>query len=378
MDNFTHIERIASLLAKRRMDSLSEDEQFELAQWQDQSPENRAMAEKWLMDGDLSADFYEFANTHTAAPLHNMQRKVTMRSGRNRRIYMGASVAAILLLFIGIRYVPNMLHQSPVDTISVIAAADPVLYFDDGGQMALKGTAITVKEGAITVTNEEGEVELLTENKEIQYATIHIPKGYMYEVILEDGTHIWLNADSKLRYPLSFTGTKREVTLWGEAYFKVTHDALHPFRIEAGRHHVEVLGTEFNIYAYEDDLTVRTTLVAGSIAVETENDRLLLHPGEQILLSNEGALVCKVNISNIASWRENMFVMEGRTLDEIMTSLARWYDFKVEYVDAEIRNTVFNGIVPRYEEFGRILNLLERTDEVRFTVKGNTVTVKQK
>ncbi len=218
------------------------------------------------------------------------------------------------------------------------------------------------------------------ENKnEWGYNTLEVPRGAEYELILADGTHVWLNADTRLRYPTRFNSGERRVYLEGEAYFQVAKDTVRPFRVESGVQVVEVSGTQFNVYAYGQEELIYTTLVEGRVAVtaSASGRRVRLLPGQQALLDRqEGEItVREVNIRQVTDWKNGMFVFDDLSLEAILRKVARWYDVVVFYRNQKARSMVFKGNLPRYGELAELLKVLESSSEVHFSLKGNVLIV---
>ena len=217
----------------------------------------------------------------------------------------------------------------------------------------------------------EKAIEGVRENR------LEVPVGGEYRLTLSDGTRVWLNADSKLKYPVTFGNDIREVELEGEGYFKVTKDERKPFRVVVKKQTVEVLGTEFNVDAYPGEKNIYTTLVSGKVKVDADGQTVILDPGMQSVVNDEKMYTRKVNVAEVISWRNGMFVLENHTLEEIMSKLARWYDFTVFYQNASLKEAPFKGKIPRYASFESVLDILEKTGEVKFNVKNQSVTVYQ-
>lgn len=201
-------------------------------------------------------------------------------------------------------------------------------------------------------------------------------KGETYQVILPDGTMIWLNSASSLTYPSSFDQMKqRKVKLKGEAYFEVAKDKTHPFVVETDGQRVEVLGTHFNINSYVDEPAVKTTLVEGSVKIVQHNGSSeILKPGQQASLSAAGINVATVDTYLAVAWKNNNFVFEHDDIQFIMRMVARWYNVDVSY-QGDIPEEKFSGGVPRFENVSNILRILEGTGKVSFKVKDRTIVV---
>jgi ferric-dicitrate binding protein FerR (iron transport regulator) len=201
-----------------------------------------------------------------------------------------------------------------------------------------------------------------------QQMILHTPKGGTYQVVLPDGTKVWLNAASTLTFPATFTDLKeRKVALNGEAYFEVAANVKQPFRVETTAQLVEVLGTHFNINAYESETIAKTTLLQGSIRV----GKLLLKPGEQ---AAGAAKVTDINMDEIMGWKNGYFVFENEQLPSIMRKISRWYDVEIVF-KGEMPVDEFGGRVTRFVNLSQVLKKLELTNKVHFKIEGKTVIV---
>lgn len=205
---------------------------------------------------------------------------------------------------------------------------------------------------------------------------LSVPRGGEFETVLEDGTRVWLNADSKLRYPSFFDGGRREVELEGEAYFDVARDTTRPFIVRTGQSVIQVFGTEFNVKAYPDEREERTTLVEGSVGLRHAGKVYMLRPNDQAVVE-EGREVrlTRVDARKEGLWRTGMFVFERETLESLMGELARWYNVTVFYTNERLKTLHFSGELDRYEDIGRILHMVGLTTDVTFSLQGRTVIV---
>ena len=191
---------------------------------------------------------------------------------------------------------------------------------------------------------------------------------------------MWRIAEAQRIYPENFTGSERRVTVKGEAYFKVAKDSLRPFYVESDNMQVRVYGTEFNINAYNEENCIYTTLVSGSIALRPLNAthaELVLTPGHQavFLTSARSPRVRPVDTRAVTSWHDGRFSFEELTLQQIMTTLSRWYNFDFRFADERLASTVFKGSAPRYAELAEVLSILEKSGGITFRVEGKTIVV---
>lgn len=210
------------------------------------------------------------------------------------------------------------------------------------------------------------------------FNTLVIPVGGLYELELSDGTRVWLNSVSQLRYPVQFTGKERKVYLSGEAYFDVKTDSLRPFVVESEGMDVRVYGTEFNVTAYQDE-KLRTTLVQGKVGIKVDGEKeLLLRPGQmaEYDAQTKHLEVQEVNTYLYTAWIEGTFAFKDETIEEIMGRLSRWYDLNVFYANEEVKKQLYDGIIPQVKDFEDVLRMIEGTATIHFEIKGNTVIVR--
>ena len=229
-----------------------------------------------------------------------------------------------------------------------------------------------------TIEKSNGLLSYSTENNktsEMIFNTISTPNGGQYQLILSDGTKVWLNAASSLKYPISFQGTERKVELTGEAYFEVAPDKSKPFRVASNDQEVLVLGTHFNINAYGNEESSQTTLLEGSVKVTIHQNARLLKPGQQarVFPSNEIKIVNDVETDAVIAWKNEKFQFVKADIRTVMRQIERWYDVTVEY-QADI-STHFGGSISRNVNLEQVLTILQQTDKVRFEVKGKKIIV---
>src|SRR5690606_19611565 len=251
-----------------------------------------------------------------------------------------------------------------------------ILTLADGSVIDLteRATGEIASQGGMVVTKtEDGQLVYHLENEglnsEIAYNSIATPRGGQFAVVLPDGSRVWLNADSKLKYPTSFKGDSRTVELIGEGYFEVERDEKRPFKIKSNDQVVTVLGTKFNINSYEDEGYMRTTLLEGSVQVEKGQQALILKPGEQARVK-ESIQVAKVNTLHSVAWKNGDFIFRNESIRDIMRQVSRWYDVEIEYQGGN-ESLRFGGIVSRAKDLSAVLTMLEKTGQVKFEVLMN-------
>lgn len=209
-----------------------------------------------------------------------------------------------------------------------------------------------------------------------EYNTTETPRGGQYQLGLADGTKVWLNASSSLKYPTHFTGKERQVELTGEAYFEVTHHASMPFKVKTTKAIVTVLGTHFNVNAYHDEPSVRTTLLEGKVRVNalSSNASGILKPGEQATLTGDQIQITPGDTEAATAWKNGYFRFRGEHIASIMRKLSRWYNIDVQYTTT-ISDEGYYGTISRFKNIKQVLAVLSETGSVHFKVDGRRVTV---
>lgn len=265
------------------------------------------------------------------------------------------------------------------------------LILSNGKKVSLDDILLNMKEANDEVIIENKErtlnytsVKNKTENQSLVFNELLIGKGEEYQLVLSDGTRVWLNSETRLKFPVQFSKNRREVILEGEAFFEVTKNANAPFIVKTGPMDIEVLGTSFNVSAYKDEASIQTTLVEGKVKVSSNIGQSLeqvLKPNEQAVFSksNNQFEIIEVNAALYSCWREGIFVFNEENLDDILKKLSRWYDINVFFQSEEVRAYQFSGKLPRFKNCNELLEMIEKTTDVRFTMKENrTVIVNKK
>lgn len=303
---------------------------------------------------------------------------------RSKRNWLRMAAAAAVLTAVAITawyYWPVRSGRMPVvKTEDVRPGGNKAqLTLADGSVVALDSNSTqTMQQGAVAVKKQGGQLVYSATQHITQpvYNTLRTPRGGQFKVQLPDGTQVWLNAASSLRYPTAFTGTDREVQVSGEAFFEVAKDAAHPFRVTVNKQHtIVVLGTSFNVNAYEDETLAKTTLLDGAVKVMFNSGTLQevqLQPGQQAQVSSTEAtmqLVKNVNLEQEMAWRSNAFSFEGQTLEEIMKQISRWYDIEVVF-RGKVTGISFGGGMSRDVSLKEVLDFL-RDSRVHYTLESN-------
>lgn len=262
-----------------------------------------------------------------------------------------------------------------------------VLKLADGSEISLtdaENGTLSHQSGITITKTADGQVVYsaaavkMNSTNQINYNVISTPRGGQYQINLPDGTRVWMNAASSLKFPQAFTGLKeRSVELTGEAYFEVAKNKQQPFKVHTGltsgerKQTIEVLGTHFNVNAYADEHTTRTTLLEGSIRL---NNETTLHPGEQAALSGRRISVTRIDTEEAVAWKNGYFLLNNEDIYSIMRKISRWYNVEVVY-SGKITDNTFIGTVSRSGNISEVLDILELTGTVHFKIEGRRITV---
>lgn len=318
-----------------------------------------------------------------------------MNNKASRKRYLHYWMAAAVLLLVGVVAILKQDHKSknhvtPIALLQDKQAIKPgrskaIIQLEDGSSIdleSLPADSVLHLDGYAIVKNEEGQLSYILQeewgNMPV-YNTIVTPKGGEYRLNLPDGTQIWVNASSKVKYPLNFAEFSRELELDGEAYFDVKNKAVGknklPFIVYSGKQKLEVLGTVFNVNNYNGN--VQTTLLEGSVKLSFNGrENYFLKPDEQANYHEENNTVQidKVDPFFTIAWKNEKFAFENASIYKVMESIGRWYDVEVIY-EGDLSAVVFNGTISRYEDFNKLLNLIELTGQIKFEVSGRRVVV---
>jgi transmembrane sensor len=316
------------------------------------------------------------------------ERKVVVLS--HKRMLWRWSAAASLLILISISAIiwtssntqKTELIASASSTTDVAAGKEgAILTLDDGRTIVLDslGNQLLTTENGTTITLRNGQLIYKATNtapETVSYNTMTTPRGRQFQLVLPDGSKVWLNAASSIRYPTVFTNKERKVEITGEAYFEVAHNRTAPFLVKMNNEtEVEVLGTQFNINSYDNEESINTTLLEGSVKVTNNEGTTVLKPGQQAKItgSKKIQVLTEVNLEKVMAWKNGVFNFQDATLQEVMRQLERWYDIEV----------VYEGKIPKLEFFGKmgkdlsLANVLRGLEmsEVSFRIEGRKLIV---
>ena len=257
-----------------------------------------------------------------------------------------------------------------------------VLTLSTGAQVELAGRVAAMSEQGAEISNSTDNELIYKQVGDVApveevYNTISIPRGGEYKLVLADGTTVWLNSDSDIRFPVTFSGDKRQVELRGEAYFEVAKNVEKPFIVKINDYDIRVTGTQFNVRNYPGE-RVTTTLVEGSVQLERGKDVQKMYPGQQALLVDGQLVMKEVDVTDVIGWREGTFSFKEVRLEDIINELARWYDFDVYYQNVEVKNYHFTAWFRRNVSIEEVIEVLEKTKKIKMKLDGKTLIVQKK
>jgi transmembrane sensor len=260
-----------------------------------------------------------------------------------------------------------------------------ILTLANGQQITLSGKGngkLAVQGKTVITKTADGKVvyKTLSSNTPVAtlFNTITTPRGGQYHLIMADGTNVWLNAASSIKYPVAFAVKYRQVEITGEAYFEVAHNPAWPFKVTGGGQTIAVLGTRFDVSTYPENETVRTTLLEGSVKINAGLNNAMIKPGQQAILRKNAFQIMPVDTDEAIAWKEGMFKFNNTPLEMIMQQVSRWYDVDIAYQDESLKTKTFFAVTTRFEKVSQLLNDLEQTGNVKFEIKGKKITVLDK
>jgi len=320
-------------------------------------------------------------------------RKLEQDLFKTRKIRVWPRIAAAAVILIGISIGFYFYSQNPTDVVLAGNSIKPgknsaTLTLSNGKRIKLDAAADgkLIGEPGISISKTaDGKLvynlsETVSQNGKPQQNTLETFNGEQYQVMLPDGSHVWLNAASTLKYPLAFSARERLVELSGEAYFEVAHNPEKPFRVKTAQQQIEVLGTHFNINAYKDDALSRTTLLSGRVKVTTPalarngNGEILLSPGQQTILMGNKISLEQADLEAAVAWKNGYFMFKSENIRSVMKKVSRWYNVEIIY-QGDVPDDKFGGVVSRFSNVAQVLKKLELTDKVHFKIEGRRIIV---
>lgn len=377
---------IARLIAEELTGTIDEKDRLVLARWLDEDERHR----------EEYADILESLKTGNEAWKDQERGRQLMESRwgavkshtvqKTGRWITWSKYAAVIVLFvsIGIFWLVNEEKQEVENgTVAQIehGSMKAQLVLANGKKVDLRpetslqleevgGTRILTSDNRIKYS---GKDSLAGQSAEVKYNTLIVPRGGEFSLELADGTRVWLNAESRLRYPVAFTGKERKVEMEGEVYFEVAKNKEKPFIVTVNGVDIRVLGTSFNVSAYQEEVV--TTLVEGKVQLKKGNEQVILSPNQQAIWSDDEFRVKQVDARNYVLWKEGIFYFEDVDLETILDDMARWYNVNVFYMNPALKEMKFSVEIRRYGDINEILRRIGQTKRVKFEIKDRTINV---
>ena len=390
-------QQIVALLHKLISDiALDGSERKELDNWLAQSPHNRAVYKEILSKEKLEEDIREMLLYNSQDLWNKIEERTKGKLvpiSASRKWWWPAAAAVLLISFSVAAYFILFNHKGKQDmattestaqrfkndvapgsekaTLTLADGTKIILDNTSNGTIATQGNAVVIKEDGLLAYN----VDQAKSQNKIIYNNLTTGRSEEYKsLVLADGTKVWLNSVSSIVFPTSFTGPERTVEITGEAYFEVAKNISKPFKVKANGVEIEVLGTHFNVNAYDDENIIATTLLEGSVKITQGTATAILKPGQQAQADkNNNVKVINANIDEATAWKNGMFSFHDATIDVIMRQLVRWYDIDVVYENKVSKH--FNATIARTVQLSELLKLLELTEEVKFRIDGKKITI---
>lgn len=386
-----NISRLQYLFEKYFDKTISSDERVELADLLNAETNRKEMmnlfSEIWQKyDGDGKIIAAEKSDEMLGHIIGATTATAMVAPVRKLKWWRIAAAAAILVFLVGgYLLVTNKRNAEPVIVNNLENDVSPGLYkakltLADGSTIVLDSAGLgeLAKQGNTSIVNKDGQLVYNPSGitKDVLYNTLSTAKGETYSMTLSDGSKVWLNSASSIRFPVAFYGNERLVETTGEVYIKVAKNTAQPFIASTNGMQVLALGTEFNINSYSDEETISTTLIEGSVKVSKETSAIILKPGQQTVLNNNGHLsaATAVNINEIIAWKDGWFHFESADLKTILRQFERWYDVEVIYEGA-VKNRKFFTVIKRSSTLKNVLELLQDND-ISYRIEGKKLFVK--
>lgn len=379
------------LLFRKYIDrELSQSELKELKEWINESADNKKLFVSFLSLHKVDLQLISKDLIDNRDAWNKVHRRINTRRRKQLMVRwtVAASVIAIIGFFSALYWSAPELFLTREDSFAQLypnmGEKKAFLTLSNGKIIPLQGKSkmvISESNGKVVGYNESNHL-IYENNRQINYVVplynkITVPRGGEYTITLSDGTRVWLNADSKLEYPVSFSNI-RNVKLEGEAYFEVAHNKQKPFVVNSRNIKVQVLGTKFNVNSY-DPAHVFVTLAEGKVSVSSPYESKILFPGDQAEMSTNKALsdVKKVNVNIYTSWVTGTFEFNDTPMEDIVTQLSLWYNVKMKFASPELKQITFTGAILKSKSLGYALELIQRVSNINFEKKENVIVVTQ-
>lgn len=373
--------RIAKLLVKKYRNELNDQERMELESWRATHPTNAPFEEN-LMSNSLNEQeraWLEAIDTETA------WRKNQARRPKKKKLFYWSAAAAVLLIA-GSAYL--LLNQKVTKISTKEISATKIIKQDvnpallgakiilANGEQRQVDAKLSLSDSAGLLESGSSNIESVSHPKVSMLNTLVVPMANHFQLTLADGTSVWVNANSELKFPTKFDGNERKVYLQGEAYFEVAKDARKPFYVVTRNGTVKVLGTHFNVSTYGN--SSRTTLAEGSVEVSKNEHREIIAPGQKAEVKGNEIQVKKANLQKDLAWKNNEFYFKKDNIVDIATQLKMWYNLEVSFASDVSLTETYSGEIKRDSRLSEVINMLEFVSDLKFTLDKNKLLITKK
>ena len=388
MKEFERAHQIVNLIVAEKKRHLSEEEQSLLNEWICAEESNKRLYESLISEGN-SQNKSKLLSEFKEKDAYDKFVELTKVSMVRSRLWQILKYAAVLIPLIVASYffyqqTNNTEAESQLTNIDFQpGTSKAVLVLEDGHIVNLEEEEdFDFVSEDIDIINDNSAIEYRASNNRIskpklRYNILKVPRGGEYQLSLSDGTKVWLNSETEIKFPVIFCNMKREIFLKGEAYFEVEEDKECPFIVNTSSISLKVLGTSFNVRAYGDENQTTSTLVSGKVLLrelETQKE-IALVPNEQAVTASKETVVRTVDVDPYIAWMEGRILFEENTIEEIFNDLSRWYNFEIEYASQDARNLRYSIDVMKYESLSEVLNILELTERIKFEINENKLLI---
>jgi probable anti-sigma factor len=383
--------KISLLISKSLSGNITKGEQAELDSWREENEYNQRLFEQICSETTMREKFDQYKHSNVQTAFDAFVKKREELHSRRRWIGTLSRYAAIIIVPVLV----VVFYYSKKETVKVTERSQfaselatiqrnlPVLTLSNGKEMVLYNQELLLEEenGVRISVNEEGRMQYDKADSvgaEMVYNTLTTPSQCDFMFILADGTRVWMNAKSSLRYPVAFHGKERVVYAEGEIYLEVARDEKHPFFVMLNGMKVEVLGTSFNVNSYADEDYAEVTLVEGRVAAHVDDKSYDLLPSRQLRWDkkNESVDIRIVNVDDYIAWKRGQYVFKGRSLEEVAKVLERWYDMEIIFEDEKSKKTVYTGVINKEENFDAFVLRLRETSSLSCRMESNRLYIK--
>lgn len=356
---------------------LSHEDNLRLEEWL-KEPENRKAYDA-LTDNRAIADRIKVLEHFDKA---DAWKKLSRRIDRERGFLFGnwRRIAAVVILFLilgGGRLIYIRMLEIPGMNPPLPKTSVPMLRLASGEEIPLSGDSVYETEQARLI-DRKGCLTYFpdsdTGKDDETYHVVATPCGKAYRIVLSEGTTVWLNACSTLKFPVNFSSVERKVIVSGELYFEVKKDSLRPFKVLSGMHELEVLGTSFNIRNYTEE-PYAATLISGSVSYRYKENNVVLKPGQQAVSSGEEIRIEEINTASVIAWKNGYFIFENKPLKDIMRELENWYGIRASFANAELGERRFSIEFQRSYSLDEVVHILQEMQSLKFKLEDNVLII---